>query len=202
MKFTIGERVQKVFQTRSGQGQQTLRGMAARIGLSKSSVHRQQQTIARRNQHPESGLWESAAGADWLHRLVIASIFVFCFKRGVGCESLSEFFQLLRLDQHIGVSVSSLRQIRSQMETQVLHYQPVHQSALANSDRPIEVCASVDETFFDQVILVMLDVPSGFILVEELAADYRYTTWQQHTQRVLTQLGFTVRYCVSDRAKG
>jgi hypothetical protein len=202
MKFTIGERVQKVFQTVSSQGRQTLRGMAERLGLSKSSVHRHQQTIARRNQYPESGLWESASGTKWLHRLVIASIFVFCFKRGVGCESLSEFFQLLRIDQHVGVSVSSLRKIRSQMETQVLDYQQVQQSALAHSELPIEVCASVDETFFEQVLLVMLDVPSGFILVEELADDDRYTTWQQHTQRALTQLGFTVRYCVSDRAKG
>jgi hypothetical protein len=202
MKSTIGQQVQKVFQTISRQGAQTVRGIAELLGQSKSSVHRHKQKIARRNQYPESGLWESEAGATWLQRLVIASIFIFCFKRGIGCESLSEFFQLLHLDQHVGVSVASLRKIRSQMETQVLHYQQLQQSELANSEVPIEVCASVDETFFDQVILVLLDLPSGFIFVEELAADYRYTTWQQHTQRVLTQLGFTVRYCVSDRAKG
>lgn len=202
MKSTIGERVQKVFQTISSGGKQTLRDIAQRIGYSKSSVHRHQQTLARRNQHSESEFWESEAGTKWLHRLVIASIFVFCFQRGVGCESLSRFFQLLHLDKHVGVSVASLRKIRSQMETQVLQYQQTQQSKLADSTVPIEVCASVDETFFDQVILVMLDLPSGFIFVEELAENYRYSTWQQQTQRVLKQFGFTVRYCVSDRAKG
>jgi hypothetical protein len=202
MKSTIGERVQKVFQTISSEGKQTLRDIAQRLGFSKSSVHRHQQTIARRNQHPESEFWESEAGTKWLHRLVIASIFVFCFQRGVGCESLSQYFQLLNLDKHVGVSVASLRKIRSQIETQVLQYQQSQQSKLASSTVPIDVCASVDETFFDQVILVMLDLPSGFIFVEELAEDYRYKTWQEQAQRVLKQFGFTVRYCVSDRAKG
>jgi Family of unknown function (DUF6399)/IclR helix-turn-helix domain len=202
MKSTIGERVQKVFQAISSEGTQTLRDIAQRLGYSKSSVHRHQQTLARRNQYPESEFWESEAGTKWLHRFVIASIFIFCFQRGVGCESLSQYFQLLHLDNHVGVSVASLRKIRSQMETQVLKYQQSQQATLADSVRPIDVAASLDETFFDQVILVMLDLPSGFIFVEELADNYRYTTWQQQTQRVLKQFGLTVRYCVSDRAKG
>ena len=122
MKSTIGQQVQKVFQTISRQARQTVRGIAELLGLSKSSVHRHKQKIARRNQYPESSLWESEAGAAWLQRFVIASIFIFCFKRGMGCESLSEFFQLLHLDQHVGVSVASIRKIRSQMETQVLNY--------------------------------------------------------------------------------
>jgi hypothetical protein len=79
--------------------------------------------MARRNQHPESCLWESSEGAGWLKLLVVATIFVCCFKRGVGCESLGEFFRLLRLEQHVGVSVASLRNIRTQMETQILEYQ-------------------------------------------------------------------------------
>ncbi len=49
MKSTIGERVQKVFQTISSEGKQTLRDIAQRLGFSKSSVHRDQQTLARRN---------------------------------------------------------------------------------------------------------------------------------------------------------
>jgi hypothetical protein len=132
---------------------------------------------------------------------VVATIFVFCFKRGVGCESLVEFFRLLGLERHVGLSVGSLRQIRTQMETQILDYQRLQQSQLEHPQTPVEACISVDETFFDQVVLVMLDLPSGFILVEELSQDYRYETWQQHTQQVLSKLGLNVHYCVSDRAK-
>ncbi len=165
MKFTIGERAQKVFQAVTRQGHQTVRAIAKATGFSKSSVHRHQQAIACRHQHPESGLWASSEGAGWLKRLVIASIFVFCFKRGVGCESLSEFFRLLRLEQQVGVSVASLRKMRAQMEAQILEYQRLQQSQLAHSPTPIEICASVDETFFDQIVLVMLDLASGFIVL-------------------------------------
>lgn len=201
MTLTIRERTQKVFQMISSRSRQTIRAMAQALGLSKSSVHRHQQALARRDQHPESGLWESSVGADWLKRLVLAAILVFCFKRGVGCESLHEFFQLLRLERHVGVSVASLRKIRTQMEVQILAYQRQQHAQLACSEIPAEVCVGVDETFFDQVVLVMLDLSSGFILVEELSQDYRYETWQQHVQQVLSDLGLKVRYCVSDRAK-
>jgi hypothetical protein len=204
MKLTIGERAQNVFQAVARGGEGTIRAIAQGLGVSKSSVHRHQQAIARRNQHPESSMWESQAGADWLKLLVLASIFIVCFNRGVGCESLSEFFRLLRLEKHVGVSVDSLRTIRRQMEEQVLEYQRLQQAQLgqqAKPERGIEICASVDETFFEQVVLVMLDLPSGFILVEQLSEDYRYNTWQKHVQQALSQLGLKVRYCVSDRAK-
>jgi Family of unknown function (DUF6399) len=201
MKLNLGERAQTVFQAITGSGKKSIRAIAQTLGLSKSSVHRHQQAIARRNVYPESGLWESPAGADWLKQLVLATIFVFCFKRGVGCESLSEFFRLLHLDQHIGVSVSSLQKLRTQIETQILDYQRLQQENLGDPPLPIEVCASVDETFFDQVVLVMLDLPSGFLLVEEISENCRYETWQQHVQQTLKHWGLTVRYCVSDRAK-
>jgi len=201
MKLNIRERCQKVFQALASPGHLTVRAIAKAIGVSKSSVHRHQQAMTRRNQHPESGLWESPMGAEWLKLLVLATIFEFCFKRGVGCESLSEFFQLLHLERHVGISVASLRQIRAQMEEQILEYQRLQQAQLAAAQSPIEICASVDETFFDQVVLVMLDLASGFIVVEEIAQDCRYETWQQQTQQALSQLGLKVRYCVSDRAK-
>ena len=201
MKLNIRERGEKIFQAISDKGKQTIRAIAQALGLSKSSVHRHQQAIGRRNQYPESGMWESAVGGDWLKRLVVAAIFVFCFKRGVGCESLHEFFCLLRLEQSIGVSAASLRKIRAQMEEQILAYQREQQSQLVDPHNQLEICAGVDETFFEQVVLVMLDLSSGFILVEELSQDYRYETWQNHVQHLLSRLGLKVRYCVSDRAK-
>jgi Family of unknown function (DUF6399) len=200
MKLNIRERAQKVFQTTSEHCRKSIRAIAKATGLSKSAVHRHQQARVSRNQYPESELWESPAGADWLRRLVVASIFIFCFQHGVGSESLSKFFRLLRLDRHIGVSPSALRKIRDRMETEIQTYQQAQLSALANTDQPIEVCGGIDETFFDQVVLVMLDLPSGFILVEEITADCCFETWQQPVAQICRQLGLLLRYCVSDRA--
>ena len=193
MNFNIRERCQKVFQALARPGQRTVRAIAQAIGVSKSSVHRPQQAMARRNQYPESGLWESPVGAQWLKLLVLATVFEFCFKRGVGCESLSEFFQLLHLERQVGISVASLQQLRAQMEEQILEYQRLQQAQLAAAQSPIEICASVDETFFDQVVLVMLDLSSGFILVEEIAQDCRYETWQQHTKGLSRHTGKKVQ---------
>src|SRR5512144_1824197 len=56
---------------------QSVRHMAQQTGLSKSSVHRLTQAMARRNSHPESWLWETAEGRQWLTRLVVATLYTF-----------------------------------------------------------------------------------------------------------------------------
>ena len=61
-------------------GKQSVRRLAERTGLSKSSVHRRLQTMGRRDRYPESSLWETEAGRTWLIRLVVATLFVFGLK--------------------------------------------------------------------------------------------------------------------------
>jgi IclR helix-turn-helix domain len=79
-------------------GKPSIRSLADRTGLSKSSVHRHLQAMDRRDRHPESSFWETEAGRPWLIRLVVATLFVFGLNRGVGAETLSEFFSRLRLE--------------------------------------------------------------------------------------------------------
>ncbi len=159
------------------------------------------QRIKRRNQYPESQLWETEAGQQWLRLLVFAAVFVFGLEGGIGCERLSKFFHLLRLQQHIAVSPSALRRLRNRLEEKIIEYQLHLQSHLKQSGREVEICAAADEKFFDQVVLVMLDLPSGYILVEELTENRQYSTWQLSAQQVLQNFGLKVKYLVSDRAK-
>ena len=81
-------------------GKQSIRSLADRTRLSKSSVHRHLQAMDRRDRYPESSCWETPAGRAWLIRLVVATLLVFGLKRGVGAETLSEFFSRLRLEGH------------------------------------------------------------------------------------------------------
>jgi hypothetical protein len=101
---------------------------AAATKLSKSSVHRLYHRLLRRNQYPESQLWETEAGQQGLRLLVFAAVFVFALQGGIGCERLSEFFHLLRLERHIGVSPSALRRLRTCMEEKILEYQQKQQA--------------------------------------------------------------------------
>src|SRR5262245_26805969 len=93
-----------IFHSIRAHGKQSIRSLADRTGLSKSSVHRHLQALDRRARYPESSFWETEAGRAWLIRLVVATLFVFGLKRGVGAETLSEFFSRLHLEGHVGLS--------------------------------------------------------------------------------------------------
>jgi hypothetical protein len=60
--------------------------------------------MARRDIHPESWLWETAEGRQWLTRLMVATLSTFGFQRGGGVDTMSEFFVRLRLATQVGCS--------------------------------------------------------------------------------------------------
>jgi IclR helix-turn-helix domain len=191
----------RIFNSIRAHGQQSVRRLAARTGLSKSSVHRHTQAMACRNRHPESWLWETEEGHGWLIRLVVAALFIFGLKRGVGAETISEFLSRLRLEAHIGCSPSALRGIMDMLATMILETAVTweHQGVAAGEIRPI--IGAVDETFLERMMLVFMDLASGYVLVEEVAADRSYDTWDAMVKAHLAMLGGSVRYLVSDRAK-
>src|SRR5437764_14510533 len=90
-------------------GKQSIRSLADRIGLSKSSVHRHLQAMDRRDRYPESSLWETEPGRAWLIRLVVATLFVFGRKRGGGAETLSGLCSRLHPGARGGCSPAAWR---------------------------------------------------------------------------------------------
>jgi hypothetical protein len=182
-------------------GQQSVRHLAERIGLSKSSVHRHLQAIKRRNGYPESSLWETEAGRTWLIRLVVATLFVFGLKRGVGAETLSEFFSRLRLETQVGCSPSALRCVMHTLERHLLETATAwEQEGIAHGEiRP--VIGAVDETFLQRMMLVFMDLATGYLLMEEVTTDRSFDTWFDRANDRLKTFGTEVLYLVSDRAK-
>lgn len=87
------------------------------------------------------------------------------------------------------------------MEEAIIAYQAQQEGELRQSERTVEICAGADETFFDQVVLVMMDLVSGYIVLEEASEDRTYATWQARAQQALDKVGLRLRYVVSDRAK-
>lgn len=170
------------------------------MGLSKSSVHRHRKAAARRTRHPESFLWETEAGEAWLNILVVAALYTFGLECHVGADKLSRFFKLLRLDSHIGVSPSALRTQLSRMESLLPRFQQHCESAVSGASRPAVV--AMDETFFgDFLILVLMDLSSGYVILEEAADDRCFETWHQQAMPRLKALGIDVKHAISDRAK-
>jgi hypothetical protein len=182
-------------------GKQSIRSLADRTGFSKSSVHRHLQAIARRDRYPESSLWETEAGRTWLIRLVVATLLVFGLKRGVGADTLSEFFGRLHLEAHVGCSPSALRSVMHTLEQLLLATAAAREKeGIAHGEiRP--VIGAVDETFLQKMMLVFMDLATGYLLMEEVAADRSYDTWFDCVNERLTTFGTGVLYMVSDRAK-
>src|SRR6266702_2215828 len=182
-------------------GKQSIRRLAEHTGFSKSSVHRHLQAMNRRDRYPESSLWETEAGRNWLIRLVVATLFVFGLKRGVGAETISEFFGHLHLEAHVGCSPSALRSVMHTLERLILDIAAAwEQEGIAHGEiRPI--IGAVDETFLQRMMLVFMDLASGYLLMEEVAVDRSYDTWYELAKARIKTLGPGVLSLVSDRAK-
>lgn len=195
-------RCQQIFKVLRERGPQSIRKLARATGLPKSSVDRCCKGLRERaRQVPEAALWEQEQGARWLRVLVLAVLFVFGLKGGVGVERIAEFFHRVRLERYLAVSPSALRSLRTQMEAVILAYQAEQERQIGQTARRVPLIAGADETFFERVILVMMDLGSGYLVLEEAAEDRTYGTWQERAQAALTKLGLELRYVVSDRAK-
>jgi hypothetical protein len=161
----------QIFKSLCDHGTQSVRQLAQRTGLAKSSVHRLTQAMGRRDVHPESWLWETEEGRHWLTRLVAATLYTFGLKRGVGMDTMSEFFTRLRLERQVGCSPSALRGVMQALEAALLETARHWEKDGVAAGEVREIIGAVDETFLEQMILVFQDVPTGYIVQEEVADD-------------------------------
>jgi hypothetical protein len=60
---------------------------------------------------------------------------------------------------------------------------------------------AVDETFLPRMMLVFMDLATGYLLMEEVATDRSFGTWDDRANDRLTTFGTEVLDVVSDRAK-
>src|SRR5262252_10493789 len=74
-----------------------------------------------------------------------------------------------------------------------------HEGIATREGRP--VIGAVDETFLARMMLVFMDLVSGYLLFEEVAEERSYDTWHTLVKARLETLGVRVFYLVSDRAK-
>jgi DNA-binding IclR family transcriptional regulator len=102
-------KILQIFNTLCDNATQSIQHIAHQTGLSKSSMCRLKRAMDHRCRHPESWLWETEEGRRWLTRLVVTALFIFGLKRGVGLDTISEFFTRLRLETQMGCSPSALR---------------------------------------------------------------------------------------------
>ena len=163
-------------------------------------MHRYIQTVCRRNKYPESAFWETSEGASWQRLLVIATVYHFGLGCGVGAGKMSDFFHMIRIEEHVGVSESSVQELLKKMEALLPEFQKLCEKSIDAKSRKAVV--AMDETFFGKfMIMVVVDLKSGYLLLEDIADDRCYETWMSKITPRLESLGIEVTHAISDRAK-
>jgi hypothetical protein len=157
--------------------------------------------MERRDIHPESWLWETTEGRQWLTRLVVATLYTFGLKRGVGVDTISAFFARLHLETQVGCSPCALRQVMQALAETASEVAETWEQEASAAGEVREIIGGVDETFLERMIVVFQDLPTGYLVLEDIANDRTFTTWKALVDERLKALGTEVLYLVSDRAK-
>ena len=131
----------------------------------------------------------------------MATLYTFGLKRGVGLDTMSEFFARLHLQTQAGCSSSALRQVMQTLETALLETAEAWEQDGCAGGEGREIIGAVDETFLERMMLICLDLSTGYLLLEAVAEDRTFATWQTLLEERLKVLGTSVRYLVSDRAQ-
>ena len=196
----IRETGKKIVLSLREHGELTYRKLAERVGCSKSAAHRHLNAMEKRDRHPESFFWETEEGQAWLRILIFATLYLFGLQRGVGPKHISLYFSMLRLDWHVGVSESALRTQLQKMEALLPEFQRICEQQQAGKQRKAVLAG--DETFFGELmLLVLMDLSSGYLLLEEVADDRSFETWLEKAKPRLEALNIEVTHVVTDRAK-
>ena len=155
----------------------TVRKIEEETGIPKSTAHHHKHQIIKRNQFEESLFWETQAGLGFLRRLVAAAIYTFCIKGGLGAGRAREFFGLIRIGTHVGISDSSILLIIKEIEDLLLKYRDMAAQGIKASVKEVELVLGVDETWFGGMYLVCKELSSGYIIMEEKSEDRSASTW-------------------------
>jgi hypothetical protein len=118
---------------------------------------------------------------------------------GIGAGKIRFFFKLIRIFTHVGISESVIRKISNEIEKKIIEFQKQHEGSV-NFEKPLEVIVGADVTFSDKIILVLMELASGYIFIEEEVTDRTYATRMEKVQEVISKIGLRIKYVVSDRA--
>ena len=135
-----------------------------------------------------------------MRHLTFAVLYKFGIQHHVGADALSDFFKMIRIDTHVGVSPGAMLNQLQRMEELLPAFQQQCEASAALGTRKAVLAA--DETFFgEMMILVMMDLSSGYLVLESIANDRTFDTWFSAAEPRLKALGIEVNHAISDRAK-
>ena len=181
-----------------GQG---LRSVAEAIGVPRSTLRHWQARKEAVDEDPAVvAFFESPTGLAWLHRLVLASIFVFGKVGPSGTPMLSAFLKLSGLGRFVAASVGAVHKVSTAMSDRIIDFGKEERSRLAAAMPERQIAVALDENFHEDVCLVAMEAASGFILCESVEENREAATWDAAMAKARAGLRVTVAVGGSDEA--
>jgi hypothetical protein len=181
---------------------QSERAVAAGIGRPRTTLREWAQAEVASAEVPGAlaAFFASVEGVQWLHRLVLALQFVITLRAGGGVRLVCECLELSGLSAFVGASYGSQQGLNAALEQAVVEIAAEQRTALAEHMAPRAVTVCEDETFHPAICLVALEPVSGFILLEQYAADRTAATWTQALSAACAGLPITIVQGTADEA--
>lgn len=141
---------------------------------------------------------ESPEGLVFLHRIVLAAMFVLTQVIGGGVRAVCIFLELSGLWRVVAAGYGTQQVAVKEMEEAIVAFGVDERAKLAAEMAPRDITITQDETFHEQPCLVAMEPVSNFIFVEEHAPDRRAETWANAVERGLKDIPVKVIQSTSD----
>ena len=166
--------------------QKSIHKLSKIIGIPKSSVYRENTNRTKRTEAVGHSFFETEQGLLFLARLMICVITIFGIKCHVGAESMSLFFKYMLLSGYVACSPSKLREIKNIIRKHIEIYGDEELTKVVNLCQTKDLCLGGDETEInDKMVLLMMELQSGFIFTEVLSDNRTKDTWWKNVGGLL-----------------
>jgi len=161
----------------------SLRKIVKQLSIPKSSIQRHKHNQQSRVASMGHDFFETEVGFEWLRQLFFSVIFIFGIQSGVGAETISIFFNFILVSLYAGSSATRVRQLKQEMRDVIDEYGATQMDEVIQHCKNKELHLGGDETGFGQFLfLILMEIKSGFIFVEELVTNRKYKTWWKHVR--------------------
>lgn len=146
--------------------------------------------------------FESPEGAEFLHRLVTAMLFVMSQLGHCGIRLVGLLLKLCQLNRFVGGSIGSLQKLNAKMEEEIVSYEEQERERLSKEMPTKKITTCADETFHPKPCLVAIEPVSNFILTEKYSEKRDAESWSVAMKEGLKNFPVEVIQATSDEGKG
>ncbi len=145
--------------------------------------------------------FESPCGLQFVLRLMVTVLVFFVLRGGCSVELVAEFFEALGLQRFVACSPSTLRRIFTQILEHTRAWGQLQYGELAPKMTLRDVVLALDENFhWDKMLLVIMDIGTGFLFAEVSSDSRDGETWEKEVRNSL--VGYKVTLCAVTRDAG